>query len=150
MKINISKKQYEVLIKSLEMSSFIYGPMSDFVDDKFKKDAEEIEEVEKYLLEFAKDYDFEKNLSSPKELYVSEEYYDKILDDLNLYDEQQLFENLASELGKRDFHAKYSKEEINEIIKKYGNYLGVPLYEFEKKYYDEFNENGYDRLFIKE
>ena len=36
------------------------------------------------------------------------------------------------------------------MSRKNDGYLGVPLYDFEKKYYDEFNENEYERLFIKE
>ncbi len=151
MKINITKKQYEIIVKSLEANSFIYGPMSDFVDDKYKKDTNEIEEVQKYLLQYAKDFDFEKNLCDcgAKDPHLDEDYYEKILDDLALYDEQQLFEGLAHELGKRDFHNKYSKEEADKLIEEHGGYLGVPVYEFDKKYYDEFNENGYERLFIK-
>ena len=150
MKINISKKQYEVLIKALEMSSFIYGPLSDMVDKKFKKDSDEIESLEKYFLTYAKDFHFEKNLCSPDELHLDEDYYMKILDDLEQYDDRQLFDNLANELAKRDFRNKYSKKEIEALHKEHGDYLGVPMYDFEKKYYDEFNDKGYDRLFIKE
>lgn len=81
MKINITKKQYEILVKSLEANSFIYGPMSDFVDDKYKKDTVEIEEVQKYLLQYAKDFDFENNLCEcgAKDPHLDEDYYEKIL-----------------------------------------------------------------------
>ena len=150
MKINISKKQYEIIIKALETSSFIFGPMSDFVDEKYKKDVDDIDKMEEYLLQFAKEFDFEKNLceSDPGSLHLNEDYYDKILDDLNLYDDQQLFEGLTHELGKRDFYNNYSKEEVLERLEKNGDYLGAPIYEFEKKYVDEINENGYSRFFI--
>ena len=49
MKINITKKQYEVLIQSLETAGCVYGPMSDFVDDKYKKNTKEINEVTEHL-----------------------------------------------------------------------------------------------------
>lgn len=32
MKIEINKRQYEIIIKALTVSSFIYGPIGDFVD----------------------------------------------------------------------------------------------------------------------
>ncbi len=151
MKINLTNKQYKILIDALEMSSFIYGQISDFVDDKFKKNISKIEDVEKYLLQFSKDFSFEKNLCKDcGELSLDEEYYMKILDDLDSYDEYQMFENLANKLGRRDFEKVYSLKEIKEISKKHNGYLGVPMYDFEKKYYDEFNSHGYDRLFIKE
>ena len=81
MKISITKKQYEILMKSLEASSFIYGPLSDFVDDKYKKEAKEIDKMEDYLLEYAKDFDFENNLCKckPGVIHLDESYYDKIL-----------------------------------------------------------------------
>jgi hypothetical protein len=151
MKIDITNKQYKVLIKALEVSSFIYGPMSDFGDKKYKKDIKEIEDVESELLKYTKDFKFDKNTESfDGELVVKEGYYTGILDDLENYDEQQLFENLANKLGKRDFRNKFSKEEIKKMSEDHGGYLGVPMYDFEKKYYDEFDSNGYDRLFIRE
>ncbi len=150
MKINISKKQYETLVKAIEVSSFIYGPMSDMVDDKYKEDADDLDALEKYFLQFAKDFDFEKNLCKQGDQHLDEEYDDKILEDLQLYDEQQMFENLAYELGKRDFLNTYSKEEIAKMKADHGDYLGVQMYEFERKYYDEININGYKRFYIKE
>ncbi len=150
MKINISKKQYETLIKSIEVSSFIYGPMSDMVDNKYKKDSDEIEELLNYFLQYTNDFDFDKNLCKEGDLHLDEDYDDKILEELELYDEQQMFENLAYELGKRDFNNTYSKGEIDKIKEEHGDYLGVPMYEFEKKYCDEINKNGYKRFYIKE
>lgn len=150
MKINLSNKQYETLIKAIEVSSFIYGPMSDMVDNKYKKDADEFDALEKYFLQYAKDFNFEKNLCKEDNQHLDDDYDDKILEDLELYDEQQMFENLAYELGKRDFFNKYSKEEIVKLREENGDYLGVQMYDFEKKYYDEINKNGYKRFFIKE
>ncbi|KKQ34864.1 MAG: hypothetical protein US50_C0034G0005 [Candidatus Nomurabacteria bacterium GW2011_GWB1_37_5] len=147
MKINITKKQYETIIKALEISSFIYGPMSDFVDDKFKKDADDMDSVQEELLLNAEEFDFDKNM---EEGDLKEEYYEKILNDLSEYDDYELFENLANKLGWRDFRKKYTQEEIDKMSEEHGDYLGVPMYEFEKKYYDEFNKNEYNRLYVKE
>ena len=151
MKINISKIQYENIIKALEISSFVYGDLSDFVEKKYKKDVDTLENIQKDLLKYAKEFDFEKNTENFEgEVVLREEYYEKLLDDLFLYDDHQLFENLANKLGRRDFDRKFTEEEIEKMSEEHGGYLGVPLYDFEKKYYDEFNEYEYNRLYIKE
>ncbi len=151
MKIEINKKQYEVIIKALNVSSFIYGPMSDFVDDKYKKDSKNIEEMEEDLLKYAKDYNFKKNIDDFEgKIIVNEKYTDKILKELDDYDDYITCDNLAMELGRRDFRNKYNKEEIEKMFEDHGGYLGVPMFEFEKKYYDEFDKHSYQRLYIKE
>lgn len=151
MKININKTQYENIIKALEISSFVYGDLSDFVDEKYKKDVVALENVKNELVEYAKEFSFDKNTENFEEkVILREEYYGKLLDDLFLYDDHQIFEGLADKLGWRDFRVKYSNEEINKMSEESGGYLGVQLHDFEKKYYDEFNEHEYDRLYIKE
>ena len=151
MKINITKNNYELIIKALSMSSFVYGNLSDFVDNKYKKDSDDLEILESYLLEYANDFHFNKNIDSfDGKLYLNEEYNDAVLDDLFLYDDQQVYENLANKLDLRDFKMKYSQAEIDKMIEEHNGYLGVPLYDFEKRYYDEFEEHNYDRLFIKD
>src|SRR3989344_5230506 len=150
MKINISKIQYENIIKALEISSFVYGDLSDFVEEKYKKNVNTLENIQKDLLEYAKEFDFDKNTENFEgKVILREEYYSKLLDDLFLYDDHQLFENLSNKLGLRDFNRNFTKEEIEKISEEHDGYLGVPLYDFEKKYYDEFNEHEYDRLEIK-
>lgn len=151
MKIDINKKQYETLVQALEISTFIYGPLSDCTDKKYKNDVDNLESVSKYLLSFAKEFDFEKNIEVfENEHFVKEKYWDKILDDLSTYDDQQLYLDLANKLGWRDFKRKFTEKEIKKMSEEHGGYLGVPIYDFEKKYYDEFDEHEYDRLEIKE
>lgn len=150
MKLNINKRQYENIIKALEISSFVYGDLSDFIDKKYRQNNDDLENTKKDLLEHAKEFNFDKNTENFEDrIVLREEYYSKLLDDLFLYDNHQLFEGLAEKLGRRDFHLKYTKEEIAKISEENEGYLAVPLHDFEKKYYDEFNENEYDRLFIK-
>lgn len=151
MKIEINKKQYEELIRGLNVSSFIYGTMSDFVDDKYKKDIKIIEEVEKEMLRYAKDFNFGKNIEKFEgENTLRERYLDRNLSDLNDYDEYITYENLARELGRRDFFNKHTKEEIKKMTKESNGYLGALTYDFDEKYYNEFNKYGYSRLYIKE
>ena len=73
---------------------------------------------------------------------------EKILDVVSEYDDWQLCENLASKLARRDFLNTFSKKEIEIMGTKNGGYFGVELYDFEKKYYDEFNKFEYDRMYV--
>lgn len=149
MKIQINIKQYKTIIKALETSSFIYGPMSDCVDKKYAKNNTEIETVLEDLLLYAKDFNFEDNVEEfDNKPVLNEKYCKKILDDISEYDDWQLCENLASKLAWRDFLNTFSKEEIEKIGSKNSGYFGVELYDFEKKYYDEFNTYEYNRMFI--
>ena len=151
MKLNITKKQYEIIIRALDVSSYVYGPLSDFADKKYKKESSEIDAVKDELLSHTKEFDFEENVEDFEGKNVlTEEYSEKTLDDMFTYDDYVTFDNLAGKLGMRDFRKKYTQEEIDKMAEEHHGYLGVPLYEFEKKYYDEFNENEYDRLYIKD
>ena len=66
------------------------------------------------------------------------------------YDECELLNGLANKLAWRDFRRDYSETEREEMAEKNGGYFGVPLYAYEKKYWDEFEKYEYDRLEIKE
>ena len=55
MNIKFSKEQYEALLKSVAISSYIYGIMWDLVDEKHQDFAEEMEQMQSYLLTIAKE-----------------------------------------------------------------------------------------------
>ncbi len=149
MKIDLTTNQYEILIKALETSAYIYGPMSDMVDKKYKKVNEGIEQVIHELLNHSKEFSYDKNVENFNgKNHLNEEVSSKILDELAEYDEWQLWDNLAYKLAWRDFRKIHSRKEIEEIFKKNEGYLGVEIYEYEKKYYDEFETYEYDRLYI--
>lgn len=150
MKINITKKQYEVLIQALETAGCVYGPMSDFVDDKYKKNTKEINEVTEHLLASAKDFDFKHVDEINGSLCVEDTYSEKMLLDVFDYDEYTLHQNISKALAMRDFYETHGEEKVEKIRKERGGYLGVPLYDFEKKYWDEFEKFGYSRLRIVE
>ena len=150
MKIDITNQQYETIIKALDISNSIYGLMADMVDEKYKPISSKHEKVLEELLEYAKDCGFDKNTEKfERKNILKEKYNMETLDDLEEYEEWELFNKLSNKLGIRDFREKYSKEEIKKISREHDGYLGVPLYDFEKKYYDEFNDNEYNRLYIR-
>lgn len=56
---------------------------------------------------------------------------------------------IFNKLAWRDFHEKFTLEEIEKMSKKHGGYLGIELHPFEEKYWREFEENDYTRLRIE-
>ena len=149
--ISVTDKQFESLVRAVAIAGSVYGVMGDMVDEKYKKQSDAMDEVEKILSGRAHDFGLGKIIEEydgSKVIDLQTDWYDAVLDDLSEYDKYATFETLAGDLGRRDFRAKYSEEEIKKMGDKHNGYLGVPLYDFENKYYEEFNKHDYDRLFI--
>ena len=61
MKINITKEQYRDLITMIGIANSVLGILGDSLPDTdYKKRSNKMEELEKYLLQHAKDFDCEK------------------------------------------------------------------------------------------
>lgn len=153
MQIEITKEQYKNLIKMNSLANAVLGILSDFSkDEKYEKILEETEKVENYFLNYAKDFDCKKLVETDDdEVCLKEEFFEnEVMSILFDYDKCSLIESLSSDLAWRDFRKKYSQKQIDEMAKKNGGYFGVALYEYEKKYWDEFEKNNFDRLEIKE
>lgn len=151
--IELSSKEFELLLKGVGILSHMYGLMGDFVDDKYKKKSEELDRLENVLCEKASEFNLKnivKEFEGRKLIDIESDWYNKLIEDLKEFEEYSLFDTLSNKLAWRDFHRKHSKEEIEEMRKRNGGYFGVDIYEFEKKYYDEFNDHEYERLEIKE
>ena len=149
--IAITDKQFEVLLRAVAVAGSIYGVMSDMVDDKYDKQADETEDVEKLLCGYAYAFGLSNVVEESEDKQVikmESDWYDDISDDISEYDDYAVYDTLSNKLGWRDFRAKYSEEEIKEMAEERGGYLGVPLYEFENKIYEEFDKYEYSRLFI--
>lgn len=151
--ISISREQYEAIIKALEISGSVYGTVSDFCNEDYEKDLLQGETTLQYLLGKAKDFDFQNYTEEDEEfgIFLKEEYSSPLLDIfLDEYDPYIAQDFLARELAKRDMKNMYTKEKIDALIQEHNGYLAVPLYDFEEKYYDEFSEYGFERLYIRE
>jgi len=151
--INLSNEEFELVMRAVGILSHMYGVMGDMVDENYKKKAEEINELENLLCDRASDFGLKEitdEFESKKVINMESKWYKKLIKDLDEFEEYSLFDNLSNKLGWRDFYRKYSKKEIEEMGKRNNGYFGVDVYNFEKKYYDEFNKNGFERLEIKE
>lgn len=120
-------------------------------NESYKEQSDKAEEMGNYLLTFAEDFECGDLIEEWKGKIIlsdkASEEFNKIVDD---YDEFILFDSLANKLAWRDFRKTYSEEEIEKMAEKNSGYFGVEIYDFEKKYWDEFDEYGLERLEIKE
>jgi hypothetical protein len=151
MQIELTKEQYKNLIRMVNTTNNILGLLSDHIEDeRYKTMSKEAEEIENYLFGFAKDFECDDLVENWEGKIIlsdkTSEQFHEILDD---YDDFILFDSLVNKLAWRDFYRDHSEPEIKEMAKRNKGYFGVELYDYEKKYWDEFEKYGYDRLEIK-
>ena len=151
--IKFTNEEFELVMRAIGMLSHIYGVMGDIVDEKYKNKSHKVDALENYLCEKADIFGLNnvvERFEARSVLNIEIGWYKDLIDDLDEFEEYFLYDNLTNKLAWRDFRNKFSKKEIEEMSKRNGGYFGVDIYDFEKKYYDEFDENGYDRLEVKD
>jgi hypothetical protein len=84
------------------------------------------------------DYDKEEDY-----YFLSEELEDKLMEQIDNYDESQFWDNLVSRLTLRDLHLKFTGHELEAMPEAKGM---KALEEIQKEYFDEFEENDVDNL----
>lgn len=155
MKINITKDQYKELITMVAIANGIIGVLGDVMSEAdYKKRSEKMKDLEDYFLQFADDFGCseltQENECEGKTILDDEFYENKILPIITDYEEYAVHDTLSNELAWRDFRKEHSEKEMREMAKENGGYFGVALYDYEKKYWDEFDKNGFERLEVKE
>ena len=142
MKIELTKDQYRNLITTNAIGNGVLGILGDsLADTDYKERSKLMDEVENHLLSYAKEFGCDD--------LVDEEYYEeKIQPILNDFEEFSLCDGLSSELARRDFKKEHARAEIRRMAKENAGYFGVEMYDYEKKYWDEFDKHGYERLEI--
>ena len=145
MKINFTKKQFEVLLKLVYMGNWVANAHRTGREDD--KRIEKYEEMQKYLLSFVKEFGLEKYVDiDNEEMYPSIELEEDETDELiDEYDNETFWEELIDRFARRDFVREYGEEEISKMdtmerIKKDHPFL--------EKYQDEIYNYGIDRLEI--
>lgn len=121
-------------------------------DTDYKKRSDKMEKLEEYFLQYAGDFDCEKLVQDYRGVNIlnDEVYEEQISPIIDDYDEFNLQDSLASKLAWRDFKNDHSEKEIEEMLEKNGGYFGVQLYDYEKGYWEEFENHEYDRLCVKD
>ena len=135
------------------IAGWILGILSDAIGGgEYKEKNKKANELESYILRYAESFDFNdlvEDFNGEKSLNEKavDKYIHPVVED---YAEFEIHDGLANKLAWRDFDREHTKEEIEKMAKENGGYFGVALYDYEKKYWDEFEKNGYERLEIKE
>lgn len=146
MKINITKKQYEVLIGALQITGTVYGVMSDMVDKKYKKQSDDLDALEDHILSIADEMGKGDIVDSYEgKRSVDFESMSQYLEDLNEYEEYTFWENLSSKLARREMHEMYDQEKLKTMNEEEHFMTFLKL---EEKYLKEFGKHGIERFRI--
>lgn len=142
--VTFTKEQFEVLMNALQIAGLVYGIMGDMVDEKFKKQSDELDALESHVLEHADEVgmgdivdDFDgRNV-------VVEERVTKAIDDLGEYEEYAFWDLLAHKLARRDLARKLG-EEAALAMDPADRYMAVG--DIADEYFEEFDEHGLERV----
>lgn len=137
----------------LAIANGIVGVLGDALPETdYKKRSKSMDDLENYFLQYAADFGHE-GLAQEydgNDILDDEFYENEIYPIINDYEEFATHDTLSNELAWRDFRRDHTEAELEKMAEKNGGYFGVALYDYEKKYWDEFDEHGYDRLEIEE
>jgi len=153
MNIELTKEQYETLLTTSGIGSAILGILGDALagdEADYKKQGQEADALEKHLLGHAVAFgvDVQTEEFEGETVFTDEEYTSRIQSVLNAFEDFVMHDTLPKELAWRDFRSEHNREEIRKMAKKNHGYFGVELYPYEKRYWDEFERAGFDRLVI--
>lgn len=144
MKIEFTQKQYEALLKIVYLGSWMASSTKE-------KPEKEYENIEQYILSFAKDFNMEKFVGfdkKQKSYYPSEEFENStdVVQQIDDYDEYQVWETLVLSLSHRDIVKKYGEKKVEQMSEDELLEKEFPLIQ---KYEEEFREHGFDNLYVR-
>ncbi|MEK7072285.1 MAG: hypothetical protein AAB969_01825 [Patescibacteria group bacterium] len=146
MQIELSKEQYETLLKLVYLGNWVAN--SSRIDDKL----ENYEKVEDHIFSFAKEFGFpefvddeetDKGKFYPTRMFEEDTEVNKLVDD---YDNETFWQELPHRLGDRDFVREYGEDKIKEMSREE---RFSKNYEFIDKWQEELEDNGINRLDVK-
>jgi len=144
MKINLTKKQYEALAKTVYLGNWMANAQRvGTPQDPILKDYRDIAD---YIFSFASEFGFPDHYESELEFSDDDDDTTEVSRIHEEYDEQSLWEELADMLGERDFFRKYTKEEIEKMS---DEERFTKRMECEDIWGEEFENNGIERLVLK-
>lgn len=148
MKIEISKKQYETLIKATEAASSVYGILGDTVSEDYKEESNNIDNLQNHILGFASEFGYEEMVEKFRgEILLSDEWSDRLQEVMDDYDDETFWHELEIRLGKRDLMKTITKQEQEEMEEN-GGWYPDRIHNLYNKWSEEFENYGIDRLDI--
>jgi len=147
MKINITKKEYALLLDIFEMGIWVLNAHQIGEDPERDKYLE----VEQKFYSFAKDFGYGKYITYDKKLkeyFATQEFEDKspAHDYISEFENDSFWEELIRRLAQRDLIRQEGREKYLEMDgKERFTKEGI----ISEKYSDEFEENGLENLEVK-
>ncbi len=147
--IELTKSQYRQLLHAVGIAGFVFDRLSDaYEKSEYDGHRRRMETLEDEILKHANSigiYDWTE-VYKDKNVFSDKAAVEDIIPVIQGFNDVSLSDELANALAWRDFRRTYSEEEIEKMSEEHHGYFGVPLYEYEERYWKEFDEHGYDRL----
>lgn len=149
-KIYFTREQFEALLKLVYLGNWVANANRDGSPENPRK--EEYEKLENYIFSFAKQFGFGEYVDDeevgkgnfyPTRTFEEETDVRKFIEE---YDEETFWDEIIDRLGERDFYQHYSEDEIQKMSQEE---RFKKLYEFIDKWAEEINENGIERMRVK-
>lgn len=144
MKINFTKKEYQLLVTMIEISDWV---MNAFHSTE-RTDTKEYRTLRNKILSYAEEMGMKGCYKKDGNTYyetVDYEENSKHLNFMDEYDEESFWEQLVTRLVERDYAQKYDDEEEVELETRLHRITKI-----EKRYADEINKFGLSNLVIED
>jgi hypothetical protein len=143
MKIELTKDQYEALLKMVYLGNWMASSALDEPD-------KDMEGFEQYVLSLAKKFGYETYAGFDEEakaFFPSEEFEDKsgVVDIIGDYNMRTVWEEMVLSLARRDLVAGHGEEAVSGMSEEEMMEKELPLI---LKYEEEFRERGFENLFL--
>jgi hypothetical protein len=146
--IEFDKKQYEALMRALQIAGSVYDILSDMVDERYDAPADELGDLTSWVLAKAGEF----GMADIVEIFegknvLKDSAMDRYADDLTEYEEWAFWDVFAHKLADREMARRYKKDGTPNLSLE--ELLDLHI-ELEEKYAEEFDEHGLDHVEIKE
>lgn len=145
MKINITKKEYQLFLDMVYLSDWILHAHSEERTEEKKP----YKELEQKILSFAKEFGMEEVVerNEKSESFLNKKFTanSQIVKHVENFENATFWEELIERLARRDFIKKYGEEAILQmtISERFEKEMA-----FHHEYHEEFDKNGLDNLRI--
>jgi hypothetical protein len=141
MKINFTKKEYQLLVTMIEIADWVLTAN----DDTEKQETKPYNEIRKKILSHFKEMDMEDCYQEDDgDYYETLEYEQtaKSTQFIEQYNEDFFWEELINKLVERDFYQKFGDQEVDMETRI------AEITAFEEIYVNEINQNGLENVMI--
>lgn len=147
MTIEINKEQYVALLLATQVAEAVYGPLGDSVDEKYKQQSNNLEDLTDYLLNYATDFGLDNIVDEyDDKKFLQEEFYEAVAEDMYDYDEFAAWEWLAYEMAIKEYLETNSEENLKKMT---SEKRMIEIWTIEEKWNKEFEKNGLNNLVLQ-